>query len=80
METVIRAKMVKGSFKPLEKVEIPEGKEVFISIKEVNSKKKGLQEVLKSTAGSWSGLVDTDKFKRDIYKNRLVSTRSEVKL
>jgi hypothetical protein len=32
------------------------------------------------SAGSWKGLVDGEELKRNIYENRLVSTRPVVKL
>ena len=32
------------------------------------------------SAGSWKGLVDAERLKREIYAGRLVSTRPEAKI
>ena len=37
-------------------------------------------EAFLRSAGSWKGLVDTERLIRDIYENRLISTRPEPKL
>lgn len=44
-----------------------------------NKKKEKTLKLLRKTAGGWKGLIDTEKLKRDIYSDRLISTRSRVK-
>ncbi len=55
-------------------------KEVLEYIDHLKTKKKEKTlRLLRKTAGSWKGLIDAEKLKRDIYSDRLVSTRSRVK-
>lgn len=55
-------------------------KEVLEYINNLKSKRtEKTLRLLKKTAGSWKGLIDTEKLKRDIYSDRLISTRSKVK-
>jgi hypothetical protein len=58
-----------------------EGKrEVLAYIDYLKSKKtEKTLRLIKKTAGAWKGLIDTEKLKRDIYSDRLISTRSRVK-
>ena len=54
-------------------------KEVLEYINNLKSKRtEKTLRLLKKTAGSWKGLIDTEKLKRDIYSDRLISTRSKV--
>ncbi len=56
-------------------------KEVLEYIDHLKSRKSVKTiRLLKETAGAWKGLVDSEKLKRDIYSDRLISTRSRVKL
>lgn len=50
----------------------------YIDHLRIRKKEKTLR-LLKKTAGGWKGLIDSEKFKRDIYSDRLVSTRAKVK-
>ncbi|OGW52308.1 MAG: hypothetical protein A2Y81_06280 [Nitrospirae bacterium RBG_13_43_8] len=55
-------------------------KEVLDYIDHLKTKKKEKTlRLLKRTAGKWKGLIDIEKLKRDIYSDRLISTRSRVK-
>ena len=55
-------------------------KEVLDYIDHLKTRKKEKTlKLLKKTAGKWKGLIDTEKLKRDIYSDRLISTRSRVK-
>jgi len=74
----IRARFSRGVFMPLEKVEFPEDKEVDITIEE-NLTKTADESFLKA-AGSWKGLIDAEELINNIYADRLISTRPEVKL
>ncbi len=79
MGKTIRARFSKGVIKPLEKIDIDEGKEITITIREVRASPKK-EDVLETTAGGWKGLIDAEELKKNIYADRLISTRSEPKL
>ena len=76
----IRARFSKGVIEPLEKIDFREGEEITISILEPPSKpqKKKFLEALKTTAGGWKDLIDCDELKRNIYNDRLITTRPGV--
>ena len=76
MEKRIKAKFLEGIFKPLEKVELEEGKEVIMTIKEIPKETK---DAFENAAGSWKGLVDTERLIKDIYESRRIRA-PEVKL
>ncbi len=78
----IKARFSKGMIEPLEKVDIKEGEEITISILEVPSglEKKSFSDALKATAGGLRDLIDCDELKKNIYNDRLISTRPEVKI
>jgi len=82
MEKAIRAKVLRGMIEPLEKVDIREGEEIVIRISKVSSKrmKKSFSDALKRTAGGWKDLIDCDELVKNIYVDRLITTRPEVKL
>jgi len=78
----IRARFSNGMIEPLEKVEIREGEIIKISILETRRKavKKSFSEALKRTAGGWKDLIDCEELKRNIYSDRLIATRPEIRL
>jgi len=78
MGKTIKAKFSKGMIKPLEKVEIAEGREVTVTIMNfpLKSKKDGFEKA----AGAWRGTIDAEKLIASIYADRLVATREEPKL
>lgn len=82
MARTIRARFSHGVIEPLENVEFSEGEEFTVIVPEASekSKKKNFRDALKDTAGGWVGLIDCEELKRNIYADRLISTRSEVKL
>jgi predicted DNA-binding antitoxin AbrB/MazE fold protein len=74
MGKTIRAKVSKGIIRPLEDLGIDDDKEVIITIVEIPDRlEKG--DILDKTAGGWIGLVDAEELKKNIYSDRLVSTR-----
>jgi predicted DNA-binding antitoxin AbrB/MazE fold protein len=79
MGKTIRAKYSKGVIRPLEKVDIEEGKEITVTIIEFPMPVKK-DSGLEGTAGGWKGLVNADELKENIYAARLISTRPGVKL
>ena len=75
----IKARFSHGVFKPLEKINIPEGKEFTITIPD-EPKKKNFSDALRATAGGWKDTIDCEELIKNIYAYRLISTRPEVKL
>lgn len=78
MGGTIRARFRRGVIEPLERVDLPEGKELTVTILEVPSGED--DEAFRKAAGSWKGLVDADTLIRNIYADRLLSTRPEPRL
>ncbi len=64
MEKVIKARFLEGAFKPLERVELEEGKEVTVTIKEVTNETK---DAFKMAMGGWKGKINCEKLINDIY-------------
>ncbi len=79
MIKAIKAKYSEGMIKPLEKLEIKEGTELTVIISETPREVKD-EDVLDVTFGGWVELIDGEELKKNIYADRLISTRSEVKL
>lgn len=82
MEKTIKARFSKGLIEPLEKLDFKEGEEIIVIISEIplKGKRKSFREALRATAGGWKDLVDCEDLKRNIYNDRLIATRPEVKL
>lgn len=78
MGRTIKARFSKGVIKPLEKVDIAEGKEITVTIMEVPSKHN--LDAFKKSAGAWKGTIDAKRLIENIYKDRLLSTREEPRL
>lgn len=78
MGKTIKARYSKGMIEPLEKVEIPEGREITITITEVPSGLK--KDAFERSAGAWKGTIDAEKLIENIYSDRLLSTREEPRL
>ncbi len=79
MGRTIKARFTKGVFKPLEKVDITEGKEFTITVPEEPEGRRFL-DALQVTAGGWKDTIDCEELIKNIYTDRLISTRLEVKL
>ncbi len=78
MSGTVRARMKRGMLELLEKVDIPEGTEVFVTILETPRPKSA--DGLRRSAGGWKGLVDAEKLIEHIYADRLISTRPVPRL
>jgi predicted DNA-binding antitoxin AbrB/MazE fold protein len=74
----IRARVKGGVLEPLERTDLPEGKEVLITVVSVAEDQD--DEAFLRSAGSWKGLIDAEKFIRDVYEDRLLNTREEPNL
>ena len=74
---MIRARYRNGLIEPLENIDLADGTEITIMISElVNSSEDGLSR----SFGGWRGLIDAEEFLRNVYADRRISTRQEVKL
>lgn len=80
MERKIKARFSNGVIKPLEKLDIKEGREITITIKEPPSEITKTIESLRNSFGGWKGLINTEELKRNIHEDRLINTRLEPKL
>ena len=78
MGGTIRARVKGGLLEPLEKTDLPEGKEVIVTVIGVSEGPD--DEAFLRSAGSWKGLVDAEKLIENIYADRLIDTREEPKL
>ncbi len=78
MDSTFRACFNNGVLEPLEKIDLPEGSEVAVTIHRVPSSAD--VEASRRTAGSWKGKVDAETLIRNIYAERLIVTRPEPKL
>jgi predicted DNA-binding antitoxin AbrB/MazE fold protein len=78
MATTVRARVHDGRLELLDKVDLPEGAEVAVTITEASRTREF--GAFRRSAGSWRGLVDADKLIRNIYRDRLISTRKRPRL
>ncbi|MFQ5962671.1 MAG: antitoxin family protein [Candidatus Scalinduaceae bacterium] len=78
MAKKIRARFSNGVFEPLEKINILEGEELEVTIEEKPTKAE--DESFLKAAGSWKGLIDAEEMIKNIYADRLISTRKEPRL
>ncbi len=78
MTSTIRARVSGGLLEPLEKLDLPEGKEVTLTILIIPSTPDF--EAFARAAGGWKGTIDAEKLTRDIYTDRLISTRTLPRL
>ena len=78
MGGTIRARVHRGILEPLEKIDLPEGKEVLITI--VAASPTPDLEAFRRSAGGWRGTVDADALIRNIYADRWIFTRAEPRL
>ena len=78
MGGTIRARVRGGVLEPLEKTDLPEGKEVLITV--IRVAEGSDREAFLRSKGSWKGLIDAEKLIHDIYEDRLIDTREEPKL
>jgi len=78
MAGTIRARVWRGMLELLEKVDLPEGMEVSVTILETPTTKSA--DGLRRSAGGWKGLIDAEKLIENIYADRLISTRPVPRL
>lgn len=80
MEKTIKGKFSNGKIEPLEEVDLVEGEEVSIVIKETSDVRNKSDNSLRAAAGSWKGKINAERLIRNIYRDRLLSTRKAPRL
>ena len=75
VKKTIRARFSKGMIEPLEKLDLEEGKEILVTIRETS-----LEDRFLKAAGAWKGTIDAEKLIEDIYRDRLLMNRPEPEL
>jgi predicted DNA-binding antitoxin AbrB/MazE fold protein len=78
MSETIRVRVKGGVLEPLEKLDLPEGKEVLVTI--IRGSPQGNRDAFRRAFGKWKGTIDADAPIRNIYADRRISTRLEPKL
>ena len=78
MADTIRARVRRGMLELLEKIDLPEGMEVSVTILPTQDAKSA--DGLRRSAGGWKDTVDAEKLIENIYADRLISTRPVPKL
>lgn len=78
MTTTIRARFRGGVLEPLERIELPEGEEVTVTIAWRASATDA--EAFHRAAGSWRGKLDAEALIRDVYADRLIVSRPRPEL
>lgn len=78
MSKTFHARVNHGVLEPIEKISLPEGSEVTVTVHRIPSTDD--VEASRRTAGSWKGKVDAEALIRNIYADRLITTRPEPKL
>jgi predicted DNA-binding antitoxin AbrB/MazE fold protein len=71
MTTTIRARFRGGVLEPLERIDLPEGEEVTVTIA---SRSPADRDAFLRAAGSWRGKIDAETLIRDVYVDRLSAT------
>lgn len=78
MSETIRVRVRGGVLEPLEKLDLPEGKEILVTIIRVSPQAN--HDAFRRAFGKWKGTIDADALIRNIYADRRISTRPEPKL
>ena len=78
MSGTIRARVRAGMLELLEKIDLPEGTEVAVTILDVPSPAD--RDAFRRSAGGWKDTVDAETLIKNIYESRLLSTRPVPKL
>jgi len=77
MGKTLRARFKRGVFEPIEKIDLPEGKEVTLTVLDTPPVD---EEAFWRAAGGWKGLIDADRLIRNIYADRLIRPRPKPRL
>ena len=75
--STIRARVRDGRLEPVEKLDLPEGKEVTITILDLPEQDA---EAFRRSFGGWKGTLDAEELIRNIRESRRISTRPVPRL
>jgi len=75
----IKARYRNGLIEPLEDIDLADGTEITVTVDISPASSKERRARFLSSAGSWKDIVD-EKFLDEIYRQRNLRTRPEVKL
>jgi len=78
MTSTIRARVTGGVLETLEQLDLPEGKDVTLTIHMISSTLDF--EAFARAVGGWKGTIDAEKLIHEIYADRLISTRTLPRL
>jgi len=73
----IKARYRNGLIEPLEEIDLDDGAEITITVSEPSHVSR---DGLERSFGGWKGLIDAEEFLKNVYADRRISTRPEVKL
>jgi len=76
MVTTMRATIHNGNLVPGDKLNLPEGREVQLTITEIPAEED--VETSRQAADGWQGLMGAETLIRHIYRDRLVRTRPRL--
>ena len=74
MAREIRARVFQGKIEPLEELDLPEGEEIIISVRETPSE-EAAKDAFERSIGAWQGKLDIDAFLEDLYASRRSQSR-----
>ncbi|MBI3934668.1 MAG: antitoxin family protein [Acidobacteria bacterium] len=74
----IRARVKGGLLEPLERIDLPEGEEITITLLDTPAAPD--RDAFRNSAGAWKSALDAEALIERIYQDRLVSTRREPHL
>ena len=76
----IKARYRNGVIEPMEALDIPDGTEINVTIDVATTlPEEEIRDRFLSAAGGWKDIID-DRFLEEIYRQRDLRTRPEVKL
>jgi len=78
MGDTVRARVKRGNLELLESIELPEGKEVTVTILDLPGKADA--ETFDRSAGGWRNTINAEKLIERIYSDRLIATRPKPRL
>ena len=70
MAKEIRARFSNGKIEPLESIDLKEGDELVISVKEAHPDREARRKAFHEAAGAWKGTLDFDAYLKDIKASR----------
>jgi hypothetical protein len=79
MTKTIRGTYHAGRIELLEPLELPDGSELMVSVT-TDEPASAKVDATSGSAGAWARLLDCEAFEKEVYENRLLTTRPSAKL